>query len=238
MNDQDDMDFNERKEVLRERPIISNTINATNSIEKILSQSINLNNEYEIHEPTCIICSSPLRKEAEGLYNSKPVKTDFKPIVDLFSDKGCVKVGVDVVKNHMKFHIDSGREIQKVEYVNRLQRLRGQTTTTLNKIDMTETVLLERLTGINSLVAETDRDAAEIEKIKSTESCRVVSQLSSLFKLRANIMGEMKTSGDLIQFAVNYFIKTLADTLRDNAKTDRERELIKTLLEKLKMIGS
>jgi len=142
-------------------------------IEKTLSQAINLNNDGEVHEPTCLICSSPLRAELEFEWEKN---AKISSIQEIFKSKTGRKLSKEVVDNHMCYHRGKAlKELQKVEYVGRLQRLKNQTPSTLSKLDMAETIILERLMGVNSLPpGSSDISQAEVEKLKSTETAKLV----------------------------------------------------------------
>lgn len=221
--------------VKAEEHVISTTISAhSNSMERTLSQVINLNNDNEMHEPTCLICSSPLRKEAEEIWEKNRKDSE---VQELFTKRSGSKVSKEVVQNHMRNHFNQGvRELQKVEYINRLQRLKNQNSTTLSKIDMAETIIIERITGINSIPPGTgDMSHAEVEKLKSTETTKLVGQLEHLIKLRASVLGEMKSSGDMISMPTQAFVDIFREELR-LAKNDREKELINSILNRLRKL--
>lgn len=206
-----------------------------NEIEKILSQTINLNNENEIHEPTCPICSSALRSELEKIYD---VNRKDQEIVDFFNARSNIKISRDLVKNHMMNH--SGRamkELQKLEYLGRIQRLKSQNTTTLGKLDTYEAILYERILGINSLSpGSAEISSIEVEKVKTDQTAKIVAQLQNIAKLRATIMGEMKNSGEVITLPTKEFVKIFTDAVT-TVQNDREKALIMGILDKLKLIG-
>jgi len=220
-----------------EEHVISTTISShSNHMERILAQVVNLNNDNEMHEPTCLICSSPLRKDAEEIWEKNRKESE---VQELFSKRSSSKISKEVVANHMRNHYNQGvRELQKVEYINRLQRLTNQNSTTLSKIDMAETIIIERITGINSIPPGTgDMSHAEVEKLKSTETTKLVGQLEHLIKLRASVLGEMKSSGDMISMPTQAFVDIFREELR-LAKGDREKELINNILNRLRKLCS
>jgi len=219
----------------KQKNLLTGASSVSNDIERSLSQIINLNNESEMHEPTCQICSSPLRSDAENIWAKE---TKAQPIKELFLNKGGIRISKDLIENHMRYHMDKGiKEIQKVEYTNRLQRLKNNSMTTLGKIDSAEAIILERIVGVNSLPPSSgDLSQAEVEKIKSSETVRLVSSWGNLLKLRATIMGEMRSRGEVISLPTNDFIKLFTDAYT-MAQSDHERTLIMDLLNKIKQIG-
>jgi hypothetical protein len=83
--------------------------------------------------------------------------------------------------------------------------------------------------GINSIIPSGDVSVIEIEKIKCSETAKLMMSKVQLLKLQASIMGEMKNNGELIiiprQSFVNIFNTAIAES-----KNNEERELIKRLL--------
>jgi hypothetical protein len=63
-----------------------------------------------------------------------------------------------------------------------------------------------------------------------------MSVLNNLLKLQASILGEMKLSGELITIPSSQFVNVFNDALLD-AKTDREKQIIKDILTKLANIN-
>lgn len=210
-------------------------VNKNDEIENLMMQAINLNSNSIYHEPTCLICSSPYRNDLEQKCNKE--KTNFKDVVQIFKEKTGVDIGENVVRNHIEQHGTSGiRELQKQEYVHRIKRLNTTNLTTLEKISLAYAIISERVMGINSIVPSGEESAAEIEKIKSAETSRLMGTLNNLLKLQASILGEMKTSGELVYIPTNEFVAVFRDALR-SAKTDREKELITGLLDKLESLA-
>lgn len=215
---------------------LASTTSLTRSeeVERLMSQAINLSETKVFHEPTCIICSSPYREEIEKILVEKKSN---KEAVKLFKDKTGVDISEDVVDNHSRHHMTSGvREQVKQEYVHRIKRLNSPNITTLEKISLSYAILMERLLGINSIIPTGEESVAKIEQIKSAETNRLMGTLNNLLKLQASILGEMKTSGELVYIPTNEFIAVFRDALRA-AKTDRERELITSLLDKLESLA-
>ena len=199
-----------------------------NNVEDILCQLVNLNNDNILHEPTCLICSSPYRKDIEDMWLAIKKHDDVK---EAFKDR--VTLSNDVIDNHMRHHHDRGiKELQKVEYINRIKRLSSVELTTLDRIRMGLAALTERLTAINSITPSGDMSAAEAEKIKSMETARLMSSFNQLLKLQASIMGEMKSNGELIIIPRQSFINLFNEALA-GAASDKEKDVIKDILSKL-----
>ena len=89
--------------------------------------------------------------------------------------------------------------------------------------------------AINSIVPSGEDSAVEVEKIKSAETARLSSSLNSLLKLQAGILGEMKADGDLIYMPTKDFMDIVKEAL-SSAKTDREKEIIMTMLTKFEVL--
>jgi len=86
-------------------------------VEDILYQLVNLNSDNILHEPTCLICSSPYRKEIEDMWLAIKKHDDVK---EAFKDR--ITLSNDVIDNHMRNHHDKGiKELQKVEYIDRIK---------------------------------------------------------------------------------------------------------------------
>ena len=204
-------------------------------IERTLSQVINLNNDNEVHEPTCLICSSPLRIELEAEWDKN---ARVSTIQEIFKSKTGKRISKEVVDNHMHYHCGKAlKELQKVEYIGRLQRLKNQTPSTLSKLDMAETIIFERIMGMNSLPpGGSDISQVEMEKVKSSETSKLVASLSNLWKLRASILGEMKDGGDVISLPTKDFIRVFTEELA-SSQVDIERRTINRILDRLKKIA-
>ena len=214
--------------------------NNTNSLERCLSQIINLNNNNEVHEPTCAICSSACRAELEKMYD--PLSKDekqIKAVRDFFYTKTGIKISKGLLDNHVRFHVDNEiKEIQKIEYINRIQRVKNNSMTTMDYLDSAYAIILERIIGINSLPPRSgDLSQADTEKLKSTETAKLVGSIEHLMKLRATIMGEMKTNGEVITLPTGDFVRIFTDAIKNEAKSERERTLIMDILTKLRQIG-
>jgi len=221
MNPEDSMEPIEPKTV--------SVLKGDDQVEKLLAQAINLSDEMILHEPTCILCSSPAREEVEQKYLETK---DYSEAIKLFKDKTGNKISKSVIENHMRFHHDRAiRHHQMAEYVDRIKRYTGQNLTTIDRISICFAVISERLMGVNSVIPSEDESIAQIEKMKSAETVKLMGVLGNLLKLQAAILGEMKSSGELITIPSTDFIQIINEAL-SAAKTDRERELVKGIIDK------
>ena len=203
-------------------------------VDRLLSQAINLSEGMVLHEPTCVICSSPSREEVEQKYLETK---SYSEAMKLFKEKTGMGVNKGVIENHQRFHYDHAiRELQKIEYIDRIKRYTGQSLTTLDRISICFSIISERLMGVNSVIPSEDESIAQIEKLKSTETARLMGQLKDLLKLQASILGEMKNSGELITIPANDFILIINEAF-SAAKTDGEKNLVKDILAKLDAIS-
>jgi len=195
--------------------------------EKAMRQLVNVNSSNIYHEPTCIICSSSSRTKIEEMYVAKNTKED---IIQYVKSHSGIELSNSLIENHMIYHYEKGvREHVKTAYIDRLRRLSSQETTTLSRIRMSIDALTERIVGINSIVPCGDLNETDIEKIKSSETARLTRTMTQLLQLQANMMGEMKDSGELITIPKKAFVKFFNDALV-SAKTDVERNIINNLL--------
>ena len=209
-------------------------LNRSEEVERALSKAINLSDNQIYHEPTCLICSSAYRSELEQIFVDKKSN---KEVIQLFKEKTGKDIGDNVVANHMEQHMSRGvRELQKIEYLHRLKRLNSPNITTLERISSAYSIISERLLGINSIVPGGEESVVEVEKIKSAETARLMTSLTNLLRIQASILGEMKTSGELSYIPTKDFIAIFMEALR-SAKTDREKEIVTGLLDKLQSLA-
>ena len=186
------------------------------------------------YEPTCLICSSSNREEIEKKWLECK---NFEETIKVFKSKNSMAISNDIIDNHMRFHYDKGvKELQKIEYTNRIQRLNSVELTTLDRIRMGLSMLTERLMGINSITPDNDTGIPEIEKIKSAETSRIMGSFNQLLKLQAGILGEMKSNGELIMIPRQIFVDTFNKAITES-KSNEERETIKKLLTSLAEIS-
>ena len=199
-------------------------------IDRVLEQVVSANRDLIVHEPTCIICASPGREDAEQIWignrNTGQVRNYFQ------SNCGA-KISSDVIENHMLYHLGrGGKEIQKLEYIHRLQRLGSYNVTTLDRIRMGLSAITETLINVNSITPDSNTSEAEVAKIKSAETARLMGAFDRLLKLQASMLGEMKSSGEIITVPRSAFIQIFTDAIAE-AKNDAEKGVINNLLDKL-----
>lgn len=193
-------------------------------------QLINLNGNNVYHEPTCIICSCSNREEVEQKWFEVKNHEETKKI---FKSKNVSTISNDIIDNHMRNHHDKGtKELQKIGYINTIRRLNSSELTTLDRIRDGLSMLTERMVGVNSITPNNDLSVAEVEKTKSAETARLMMAYNQLLKLKASIMGEMKSSGDLIVLPRKEFVDTFNRAIV-KSKSNEERETIKNILNSL-----
>jgi hypothetical protein len=198
----------------------------------MLSQSINLSSDGTAHEPTCPICSSQIRTEAEELWEKTCSNRD---VIKLFRERISKKISADVVKNHMKNHKDGGvRELKKVEFIDRTRRLYGNgEVTTLDKLNFAMAVVTDQIMEINSLEASGTISLADLKKLKSSETNKLLATFANLSKLQATIQGEMRDNGEIISIPTDRFIRVFNDAFA-NSESEKETELIRSILNGLR----
>lgn len=202
-------------------------------MNKSFSQIINYGDDI-FHEPTCPICSSSARKDAEEKWIDTKKYSDVKT---LLKDKADLDVSKVVIKNHMIYHYDRGvKERQKIEYAGRIDRLNSVNLTTLDRIKFGLNALQERIMGINSITPSGDYSEVDIEKIKTSEMSRLMGAWSNLVKMKVSIEGDMKTTGELLTIPTAAFNAFFEDLLI-NAQTDEEKTTINNVLDGLANIG-
>ena len=203
---------------------------SNNDIDNALAQLININEKNILHEPTCILCSDPHREEIEAKWSET---TNHAEVKKLFNSRSSFPISKDIIENHFRFHFERGiKELQKVEYVNKIKRLNTIQLTTLDRLQLGLATLTERLMGINSITPTNDISYAETEQIKCAETSKLMGAFNNLLKLQASIMGEMKDSGELIVIPMNLFVDVFNKAILE-CKTDIEKEAIKKVLNAL-----
>jgi hypothetical protein len=134
----------------------------------------------------------------------------------------------------MMFHYSTGvRELQKVEYIDRIRRVSNSELTTLDKINLASAALIERLQGVNSITPDQNTSRPDVEKIKSQETSRLMNSFNQLLKLQASIMGEMKNSGELITIPRDQFVAVFNDILVDAQLNEDQRQVVRLILTRL-----
>lgn len=206
----------------------------TSDLDKLMSQVVNLSDNNVYLEPTCPICNAACREEVEQIMIANKDLTRTKQVL---KDRSGIDVSSTVVENHMSNHAVRGvKELQKVEYIKKIKRLSGSSSSTLDKIALCSNILLDRIIEINSLTPNANESVAEIEKTKSAETARLTGVFGQLLKLQASIMGEMKSTGELITIPTDAFVSIFNEAIV-NAKNDGERKAIMGILDRLKHVN-
>lgn len=208
------------------------------SSDNILSKLININADSQIfHEPTCSICCSPHRKEIETQHEEMgKIGKDYKSIVKFAKSKG-INLSAATIVNHMEHHTNAGiREIQKVEYIDRINRLTTTHTSALQIIEDCIAALRERMLSINSIVPNSTASVTEIEKLKTEGTTKIIAQITALLKIYSDMLNKMKANSDnVISIPTEPFITIFNEAIA-KAKNEDQREVINNLLQKLTTI--
>jgi hypothetical protein len=212
-------------------PIASQLAAGSADVQKALDQLINFS-ENVLHEPTCIICSSPYREDLEQTWLTNKSHAEVKKVM---KQRANIALSNDIIDNHMLYHVGKGvAELQKIEYADRIRRQLSVTKlTTLDRIELCFAALNERLMGINSITPTGDYSQADIEKIKSAEVTKIMGSFNNLLKLYLTLTGEMQKSGEFIMIPKQAFVAFIKDSLAD-AKDDKEKQIINNMIEKMK----
>jgi len=222
-------ELNDNLEDEQEEVITSISILPT-ELEKTLSQALNISVDNILHEPTCIVCSSPYREQIE----EKWIETkDYQQVKNVVQGSAKNKFSRAVIDNHMQFHFEGGiKQLQIKEYVDKIKRFSTSDLTTFDRIQFALAAITERIIGVNAITPSVDYSEADIEKIKSGELTKLMGAYGKFTKMQADLMGEMKDTGDLISIPklafINFFNKALTD-----ASTEDEKETINKILTQL-----
>ena len=202
-------------------------------------QLININDSSILHEPTCLICSSKHRSEVEQIWTDK--KTDknvLKDIKKFLEERTSLPITKSIIENHMLYHFDREiKELQKKEYVDKIQRLTGENLTTLQRIRISLAAISERLTGINSIVPSELVSQIEVDRIKSAETARLILAQANILKLKNLIETDMRKTGELVTVPRQSFID-IFNTAIAEANTPSEKATINNILIKLTNLSS
>jgi len=202
-------------------------------IVKNLGQLINFNDNI-MHEPTCVICSSPYRTdiEAKWLETKSTIETQ-----KFIKQKAKLDLTDAIIDNHMLIHLNSGiKEIQKIEYADRIRRLSNNDLGTLDRIKIALSAIDERIMGINSIIPSQNTSQVEIEKIKSSELTKLMATYEKLIKLQASILGEMEKQGSMIRIPKAAFLDWY-NRMMVEAKNPEEKQIVKKILGELKSLA-
>jgi len=183
MSDELEIQIDENQD---EEDIITSISVLPTELEKTLSQAINLTDDNILHEPTCLVCSSPYRTEIEDKWNETKNYADVKEIL---KGRSKAKISSEVIDNHMRFHYERGiKELQKREYVDKIKRYSTSELTTLDRIKFALSAITERIVEINAITPSGDYSAADIEKIKSSELTKLMTAYGKFTKMQSDLM--------------------------------------------------
>jgi hypothetical protein len=206
---------------------INKVVSDDKALERFLAAQISLNQEGVYFEHSCPICNSYIRKDAEEKWL---VSRNADEIRDFLKEKG-EPASITVIKNHMEFHIDQSYvELRKREYINKILTLSQCSIDTMSRVETALCSINERIFSIGA-VEDPDCSPVAIQKMKAEETCKLVTAMTKLLELRANLMGEMKNSGDLLSIRQEDFAKIFSEILEE-FKTDEARKIVNKILEK------
>jgi disulfide oxidoreductase YuzD len=203
------------------------------NLNDFMLRMVNLNNSGIFHEPNCHICASEHRAKSEKMWLDT---RNAESIRQFFIDKGVNTLTIPMIKNHMESHLDqSQEEIRKREYIDKLISINdGGKVSTIDRLDMALTTLNERLVSINALV-DACKPLSEVEKIKADLTCKITGSMDRLFKLRAEMLGEMRRDGEAFAINKREFVETFKSLL-DGASTEEEKFIINKVFSELHKI--
>jgi hypothetical protein len=228
----DKMEPIEAEEVVEVQHEVATTENMS-AIHKMLDEMIILSGEGSdkcVVEPSCPICMSPIRVEAEELWEQSHSSEEVKK---LFKEKVGIKLSKSVIDNHMENHTYSGiNELQKVEYLNRIKRLQSHNASTMDYLELALTALAERLMGVNSVTAQREETLATIEKMKSGETAKIVAQIQSIAKTRAALRGEMIDNGDVVILSAKQLPMVFSEAIA-LCETEGEKKIVRQIVNRI-----
>lgn len=213
------------------------TIPYSGGAEEAMSQMVSVNEQGIVHEPTCLLCSDPSRDDIEIKFEELGKDlTGYKTLKQFIKDKTGATITKEVIINHFKHHYEGVRELQKIEYISKIKRISSVERTTLDRVSLGLSALEERLMGINSIVPDNATSASEVESIKSSETAKLMNAYNQLLKLKASILGEMKTSGEVVTIPKVAFVEVFNKALIE--ATDDQRVVIRKILDTLAKLSS
>ena len=198
---------------------------------------IKLSENGTYHEPSCPLCSSKFRLEAEAIFLNTPQydNNKFKAAKDFLDSKGeCFSL--DLIKNHFNNHINQGEnQLRKIEYINTIDNIASVKMSTLEEIDFVVATLKDRLFESSKIVQDSKTSKIEAESVRANIVSQISKSISSFMKLRAELLGEMEKRGDVIVISREKF-KQVINGFLDNTKTEDEKVLIVSLLKALSKV--
>jgi hypothetical protein len=200
----------------------------------VLGSVIKINDKGIFVEPSCPFCLSKNRAEAEAIFLKTPQYQNDKydNTLKFLVEKG-EQFSIDVVKNHCKNHIDQGElQLRKIEYINTIDNISSVKQSTIEEIDIMLAALKERLIETNKMASDSRTSKIDVEMLKSNVVAQISKSFSALLKLRSELLGEMKNSGDVIVIDRTKFKRIFNEAL-DIAKNEDEKAVIVSLLKNL-----
>jgi hypothetical protein len=225
----------EFEEIEPEEDDINNSISITPlDLDSSFAQIINLSDANTYHEPTCPICSNPKRKAAEDKWFETKTHKD---VHEILKDSK-IKISDGIIDNHIKNHCQRvERELQKVEFIDRISRVYASSnTSTLEKIGHSIAIIDAQIVELNAITANGDMSQAEVEKVKAGETKKLLDTKAKFIKMQADLMGEMRNAGEMINIPKDKFINFFNEAIL-NAENDEEKSIIQKLLSDLAKLG-
>jgi hypothetical protein len=201
---------------------------------ELMGSVIKINELGIFNEHSCAFCSSKYRTEAESIFLKTPQYQNDKydNALKFLIEKG-ENFSIDVVKNHCNSHINQGEsQLRKIEYINTIDNIASVKQSTLEEVDIMLAALKERLIETNKIVGDSRTSKIDAEVIKSNVVTQISKSFSSLLKLRSELLGEMKSTGEMILIDRGKFKQVFNNAL-DNAKNEEEKNIIVSLLKNL-----
>jgi len=204
------------------------------NVRDFLGAVVKLNERGIYHEPSCPICSSQFRDEAERIFLTIPKYEDdkYEKTKEFLDGQGDV-FSIDVVKNHCNNHVNQGEsQLRKIEYINTLSNISSVKLSTLEEIDVMLSAIKERMIEAAKIGGDKRTSKIDAEVLRSNIIAQLSKSLASLLKLRAELLGEMQKNGEVIVISRQKF-KQLFNSALDSAKNDDEKNAIINLLRNL-----
>jgi hypothetical protein len=158
-------------------------------------------------------------------------------ILEILKDSK-VKISEGMIDNHIKNHCHKvERELQKAEFINKVSRVYTSTnTSTLEKIGHSMAVIDAQIVELNAITPNGDMSQAEVEKIKASETKKLLDTKAKFIKMQADLMGEMRNAGEMINIPKDKFINFFNESIL-NAENDEEKSIIQKILSDLANLG-
>ena len=207
---------------------------APSGFRQLLSSVIKINEQGIFVEPSCPLCLSANRAEAEKIFLKTPqYQNDKYDFVKKFTDEKGEQFSIDVIKNHCKNHVDQGEaQLRKIEFINTVDNIASVKQSTIEELDVMLACLKERIIETNKMTSDARTSKLDVEVLKSNVVTQISKSFSALLKLRSELLGEMKNSGDVIVIDRTKFTRIFNEAL-DLAKNEDEKAAIVSILKNL-----